>query len=151
MKTTLLFITLFLISISSIAQPNNNRIKSLKIAFITEKLNLTANEAQQFWPVYNDFEETMSKIKFEDLRRIRHEIKQNYETLSDAKANELLDRLIKAENELHNAKIEFTEKLKKNLSPQKIILLKVTEEEFNRKILEEMKKRRQGRMKKNRP
>lgn len=151
MKTTLLYITLFLLSVNSIAQPNNDRIKSLKIAFITERLNLTENEAQQFWPVYNNFEENMYKIRFEDLRRIRHEIKQNHETLSDAKANELLDRMINAENELHNAKIQLTEKLKKILSPQKIILLKVTEEEFNRKILEEMKKRRQERMKKNRP
>ena len=39
MKTILLYITILLISSSSLAQPNNRKIKALKIAFITEKLD----------------------------------------------------------------------------------------------------------------
>jgi len=31
------------------------RIKAQKMAFITNKLNLSSEEAQLFWPVYNDF------------------------------------------------------------------------------------------------
>ncbi len=55
-----IILTLFLL-ISGISfgqqKPDWEKIKSLKVAFITEKLSLTSKEAQSFWPVYNEFEE----------------------------------------------------------------------------------------------
>lgn len=151
MKTIVLYITIFFISASSFAQPNNSKIKVLKIAFITEKLNLTEDEAQKFWPIYNAFDKNTSKIKHQDIRKLREEVKQNMGTLTDAKANELLDRLLDAETKLYNEKIQLVAKLRGVISPQKIILLKVAEEEFNRRILERMKIMRQRRMNKNKP
>jgi hypothetical protein len=149
MKTIVLYITIFLVSANSLAQQNNSKIKALKIAFITERLNLTETEAQQFWPIYNTFDKNTSKIKREEISKIRKEIRQNIGTLSDAKANELLDRFIKAENELYNEKTKLVSKLRKVISAQKIILLKVAEDEFNRRMLERMKNMRQRRMNKN--
>ncbi|MBN4047179.1 sensor of ECF-type sigma factor [bacterium AH-315-P13] len=149
MKTIVLYITIFLISASSFAQPNNSKIKALKIAFITEKLNLTESEAEKFWPIYNAFDKNTSKIKRDEISKIRQEIRQNFSTLSDAKANELLDRFIKAENKLYSEKTQLVSKLREVISAQKIILLKVAEEEFNRRMLERMKNMRQRRMNKN--
>ena len=149
MKTTLFYISIFLISVSSFAQPNRERIKALKVAHITSKLNLTEKEAQQFWPIYNAYDENTSKIKHEDIRRIRQEIGQNSGSLTNKEANDLLERFIDAENKIHFERTQLVEKLRKVISSQKIILLKVAEEEFNRKILEQMKKMRQKRMNKN--
>ena len=151
MKTIVLYITIFLISASSFAQQNNSKIKALKIAFITEKLNLTETEAQKFWPIYNTFEKNTSKIKREEISKIRQEIRQNIGTLSDAKANELLDRFLEAETKLFNEKIQLITKLREVISAQKIILLKVAEDEFNRRMLERMKNMRQRRLNKNKP
>ncbi|RLD28309.1 MAG: sensor of ECF-type sigma factor [Bacteroidetes bacterium] len=151
MKQIVLYITIFLISASSLAQQNNSKIKALKIAFITERLNLTETEAQKFWPIYNTFDKNTSKIKREEITKIRQEIRQNIGDLSDAKANELLDRFIKAENELHKEKTQLLSKLRKVISAQKIILLKVAEDEFNRRMLERMKNMRQRRINKNKP
>lgn len=39
--------------------PRGEKIQSLKIAFITQKLGLSASEAQRFWPVYNRYEVEM--------------------------------------------------------------------------------------------
>jgi hypothetical protein len=44
-------------------------IQALKIAFITKELNLTAEEAQRFWPVYNTY--------IDDLRKLRKENKDD--------------------------------------------------------------------------
>lgn len=151
LKTIVLYITIFLISASSFAQPNNSKIKTLKIAFITEKLNLTEAEAQKFWPIYNTFNKNTSKIKREEVNKIRQEIRQHKGALSDAKANELLDRLIEAENKLFSEKIQLILKLRKVISAQKVILLKFTEQEFNRRMLERIKNMRQRRMNKNKP
>ena len=149
MKRTILYIVIFLISVSSFAQPNQGKIRVLKIAFITEKLNLTEAEAEKFWPIYNTYDKNTSKIKHEEINKIRQEISQNMGTLSDDKANELLDRFIEAEKNLYNEKIQLATKLRKVISAQKIILLKVVEEEFNKRILERMKNMRQQRMNKN--
>ena len=151
MKHTLLYIIILLITVSSFAQQNQGKIKALKIAFITEKLNLTETEAEKFWPIYNAYDKNTSKIKHEDIRKLREEVKQNKGTLSDAKANELLDRLQEADTKLFNEKTQLLTKLRGVISPQKIISLKVTEEEFNRRMLERMKNMRQRRMNKNKP
>src|SRR6202022_2379786 len=36
-------------------KPNGSRLEALKIAFLTRRLNLTSEEAQRFWPVYNQY------------------------------------------------------------------------------------------------
>lgn len=47
------------------AQSKDERLQSLKIAYITKELNLTAEEAKQFWPVYNKY--------FEEVKKARHD------------------------------------------------------------------------------
>ncbi len=38
------------------------KIQALKIAFITQKLELTSDEAQKFWPVYSQYENDMKQL-----------------------------------------------------------------------------------------
>ena len=136
-----IFILLF--TFNAFSQRNDReRIKAQKTAFITNKLDLSAKEAQNFWPVYNAYNESTMKIKHQDIRNIRRNIKQNLNTLSDEKAQELLDKLIEAENSLHQARVNLVSDLKKIISPKKIILLKAAEEDFNRKLFEEYKRKR---------
>ncbi|TAH02369.1 MAG: hypothetical protein EAZ16_09870 [Sphingobacteriales bacterium] len=67
MKRYLLLVLFFLgTGLGLLAQddkPKNedaNRLEALKVAFLTRKLNLTTEEAQRFWPVYNRY---MMEIK----------------------------------------------------------------------------------------
>ncbi len=46
---------LFLSAYICAAQPGPQRLEDLKIAYITRELNLNPAEAQNFWPVYNNF------------------------------------------------------------------------------------------------
>ena len=118
-------------------------LKAQKISFITGKLDLTIKEAEKFWPIYNAYDEATLKIKHQEIRNIRKEIKQNLNTLSDAKAKGLLENLIIAENKLHEENVNLIVKLKKIISPKKIILLKAAEEDFNRQLFEQYKRKRQ--------
>ena len=38
------------------------KIQALKIAFITQKLELTSDEAQKFWPIYSQYENDMKQL-----------------------------------------------------------------------------------------
>jgi Spy/CpxP family protein refolding chaperone len=143
MKTYIstLFVLLFTVSVFA-QHKDRERIQALKVSFITEKLDLTAKEAQAFWPIYNAYDEKSRKCKYEDMRGIRKEIKENAATLTDAKAEELLNKFVQAENTLHQERVNLIVNLKKIISPKKIILLKATEDDFNRKLFDEYKKRK---------
>ncbi|WP_299116620.1 sensor of ECF-type sigma factor [uncultured Winogradskyella sp.] len=137
-------ILLLFFSISSFAQGGEKmkeRIKTQKVAFLTEKLSLTTEEAQQFWPIYNAFETKVDKIKSDVLRPIKQEMRGG--NVSDKRADELLEQLIKTENDMHQAKLQLVEDLKKVISSKKIMLLKAAEDQFNRKLLERLRDMRE--------
>ncbi|NMH86693.1 Spy/CpxP family protein refolding chaperone [Flavivirga algicola] len=141
MKKIILPILIFFLSLNILAQHDRGKIKALKISFITEKLDLTEDEAQKFWPVYNNYDKVTSKIRHEDIRSIRREIRSNINTLTDKKAKDLITKLNKAESALHNQRMELSNKLLQILPPRKIILLKIAEDDFKRKMLQHFKNR----------
>lgn len=140
----LLTILLLLLSLNVVAQKHRERVKALKVSFITEKLDLTEKEAQKFWPIYNEHDQQLVKIRYNDIRSIRREIKNNIDSMTDAQANDLLLKLDAAENKLHKLRLEFSKKLVGVISPKKIILLRIAEEDFKRRMLDELKRRKKG-------
>ena len=73
MKRASIILILFLISLSSMAQDQKNmdRIRAARIALITERLNLTPDQAEKFWPVYRQYEMERREIRkeFRDARQ----------------------------------------------------------------------------------
>lgn len=143
MKKFLIPIIILFISINTFSQSKRDKIKALKVSFITERLELTQEEAQKFWPIYNAYEDVTSKIKHEDLKKIRWEIKENIETLTNERANELVNQIEKATNKLHEEEVNLNKNLKKIIPPKKIILLKIAEEDFKRKLFDQFKRMKQ--------
>ena len=136
-------ILLLFVSLNITAQhKNRERIKALKVSVITEKLDLSEKEAQQFWPIYNAHEKETSAIRFKEIKTIRKEIRKNMDTMTNEKASELLTKLNDAETRMHKLRMEFSKKLSSIISAKKIILLKIAEDDFKKKMLEEYKKRR---------
>jgi len=145
MKKLIPILALF-ISFSAFAQrveQIEERIKAQKIAFISDKVQLTSEEAQQFWPIYNAFEAKIESIKSGDLRRIKQEMRRG--NVSDDRADELLAEILNAENKMHEAKMQLVKDLKEVISSQKIMQLKAAEDQFNRVLIERLKKVRDQR------
>ncbi len=142
MKKILLILILTL-SISSFAQNKDRqeRIKALKIAFITERLELTETEAQKFWPIYNAFDTENQKMRRETMGKFR---KVDFESMSDQAAKNHLEDIMATDNRKHELKQQFVKDLSKVLPAKKIILLKASEDAFNRRMMEQFKKRRGG-------
>ncbi|WP_411767053.1 hypothetical protein [Winogradskyella sp. A3E31] len=145
MKNIILLIAIasFTFGFSQDRQGMRDKIKAQKIAFITDKLELTVEESKEFWPIYNRFEETTNNIKRNDLKPIKKKMKSS-EELSNAEADALLNQFIEAENEMHTAKVKMMNDLKKVISSEKIIRLKAAEDEFNRKLLERLREYRKN-------
>ena len=69
MKKILIAIILFAGSFNQlIAQPADKDVEgleALKIAFLSKQMNLTPDEAQKFWPVYNQYVSEFRKMRRE--------------------------------------------------------------------------------------
>ena len=139
MKTAASILFIICFTISSYGQYNRDKIKALKIAFITEKLNLGEKEAQEFWPIYNNFETEISKLKRESYEKRRN---INFETVSEEEAKQLLKDIRLNENKRQSLENDFMDDLAKVISAKKIILLHKIEDDFKRKMIDEYKRRR---------
>ena len=83
MKKCLLFLgSLFMISAIAIAQYdlNNNKdlkgrekIKQLYIAYITQEINLSEDEAEKFWPVHNQYDIELKMTYKKDISELGKE------------------------------------------------------------------------------
>ncbi|MEO8765765.1 MAG: hypothetical protein ABI416_15805 [Ginsengibacter sp.] len=69
MKKYILIVLVMLGSLSGIKAQDGDgdntraeKIQALKIAFITNKLQLTPGEAQKFWPVYNQYDNEIRRL-----------------------------------------------------------------------------------------
>jgi|TARA_R110002094_G_scaffold209422_2_gene179830 hypothetical protein len=142
MRTILLIALLFT---TTFYGQQKERIKALKTAHITNALNLTTEEAQKFWPVYNVHEEKLFELRKKERREIFMMLKGDVEGLTDEEANALIEKGIN----FKTTELEYYKELVANLRgvipPYKILKLRRAEEEFKRKLLEIMKKRRDQR------
>ena len=63
MKKALLTILFIVIAASGLlVAQGGDRLESLRIAYITKQLQLTPQEAEKFWPVYNSYDGEMKKM-----------------------------------------------------------------------------------------
>ncbi len=123
-----------------------NEIMSQKVAFVTQKLQLTPEEAEKFWPVYNAASEEVWKASKKTLRAIaalvnstkddatqsEEEIKKLVANLDNCKMNE-----IKTFNKL------FTE-ISKVLPLKKAAKIYGIEEQFRQHLIKNLSKRAPG-------
>ena len=149
MKTKILFPIIFLLvaslSFSQGFKEKREKVKALKVAYITEQLELTTDEAQKFWPIYNAFDENQAELRHEKMKSILDRFKPgNVEKLSEKDASNSLIQMEKIEEDLFNLKKKFIKDLQGVISAKKIIKLKKAEEDFNRELLKQMREKRRG-------
>ncbi len=117
-------------------KPDKDKIKSLKVAFITERLALSSKEAQTFWPVYNEYEEKREAMREREHTQIREKI-QNSENLSENEAAELIKHYLRFEEEEEELDKNFIESISKVISAKKTLLLLRSEYEFKKQLLKQ--------------
>ncbi len=134
----LLFVFL-LASVGSQAQKDNKKeriekLKSQKVAFLTDHIGLSSDDAQKFWPVYNHFSEKMDALK-NSMRENIHYLHENLEKLSVEEKEQAIDKHVNFEVKEAQLEKDFHEKIKKVLSINQVIKYYEAEHEFKKKLL----------------
>ena len=122
-------------------EPKHEKIETLKVGFITEKLSLTSKEAEVFWPVYKRFEQEVKTV-----RKKQRELTKAFK-LKSKPTDQEADKYITEQMTLKQTEIDVIKKyipeFKKVLPTNKVAKLISIEQEFKVELLRKMKERRQ--------
>jgi len=128
-----------------------DRVKSHKIAFITDQLNLTAKEAEVFWPIYNAHEKLMSQYRRDEINAMKMVVKnperpylskKNFDNISEDEAKKIYRIVTDLRNKTHQEKQNYMSKLTTILSYKKILKLQASEREFRKELFRKLKQTR---------
>ena len=121
-------------------KPNKEKIKAMKVGYITEKLDLTSDEAQQFWPIYNEFDAKMDGIH-KSIRKTRKPSK-SLDEMTDGE----VEKMINAHDDLRQKELdthkEYHLKFKAVLPIKKVAKLYKADQGFKRDLLKKIKNHR---------
>ena len=143
------YIIIVLIFICTITFGQNNkkieRIKALRVAYISNKLDLSTEEAQKFWPVFNQFDDKYSILRLQKKQLMFKLKNENASTTYDKEMSKLLEESEEIDDNIQNNRKLFVKNLQGIITPQKILLLKQVEDDFKKELLKQIKNKRQSR------
>ncbi len=133
----LLLILIFMMSIEIIAQPpSHEKMEALKVSFITNQLDLSTKEAQQFWPIYNAMEKELKALRKNPFPKGE---RKPIEDMSESELNQLITSKISKLRKEADLLETYYKKFKGVLPTQKIAKLYDLERKFKRMLLERVK------------
>lgn len=118
MKRILFFSTFVMSMLVTVAQPPKRieKIEALKVAYISQSLALTPEEAQKFWPVYNSY---INEIRTAKDKNREDELKFQEEALNiKKKYKPEFKKVLNSDervNKVYKAEMEFREAVKKEV------------------------------------
>jgi hypothetical protein len=114
----------------------NQEIESYKVAYLTQKMDLSPDEAKIFWPIYNDFQKEQSALRKQrmqggiSLRKI-----DEIENLSDGQVQSLINNELSFKQQSLNVEKKYYAKLKSSLPIKVVGKYYRAQESFKKELL----------------
>lgn len=134
-------ITLVLALFACVATPSVNaqvggqkeKVESMRIAFITHRLDLTAEESKQFWPVYNNYRSDLATLR------------RNFYSKGEGDRHLSADEQLEFEQKKLDLKKRYKPLMEQAIGKDKMNLLVKAEEDFKRMLVQTIRNRREQR------
>ena len=143
MKAVFRTMFLSLIAMSAFAQDEElpqpqdqkvrDKIEAARIAYITDQLQLTPGEAEKFWPIYREFAERR--------REIRQQMRETRNANPNQTDQEAVDQQFKMKQQELDLEKDYSGRLLKVISAQKLRSLPQAERKFRQMILDQIQRR----------
>ncbi|MEO9802130.1 MAG: hypothetical protein ABJF04_02730 [Reichenbachiella sp.] len=141
MKRILFAILLVGLSHTLLAQNDKARqkIESAKIALISERLGLSPADAQQFWPIYNEYSKKRrdNHLEFAKARK-----NFNPETATEQETQNMLKLGREVKEKQLNLEREYSDRMLKVLDSKQLMSLQNAERDFKKMLLNRLDQRR---------
>lgn len=148
MKTLIKIGLLLLIALPAWAQDDDlpqgsdpavkQKIQAARVAYITDQLALTPEEAEKFWPIYREFSE-----KQQQLRKEYRQAKRNPDPAKSPEQNDqsLVEMGLAIKQREVDLEKDYSSRLLKVISAQKLRNLPDTERRFRQMVLDQIQRR----------
>jgi hypothetical protein len=120
------------------------KMEAMRVAFLTNRLDLTTDESTRFWPLYNEYSRKRRELRidqFDEKRALKRD-----QNLSEEDSKRALENQMQLQEQELTLKKNYYEKFKAILPAQKLAKLEPAEMEFNREVIRKLKERRERRM-----
>jgi hypothetical protein len=136
----LTFAILFFITGISIAQRPSERydpekLQGARIAFITSRLDLKPEQAEKFWPIYNQFNDNRETY----LKEIRKLSDLRSGDISESDAKKRIEQRFELQRKVLSEEEKFMSDLSKVISYNQILKLNGLARDFTRTVYQKQK------------
>jgi hypothetical protein len=133
---------LILMSLTSYGQDKAamQKIESARIALITERLELTPDQAEKFWPLYREYNLQRRQMR-EEFRNTRQSA--DMQNLSEEQSKELMQQTMNLKQQELNLERKYAERMTQVISTQQMLRLRNAEKEFQQRLLQRIQQQRQ--------
>ena len=120
-------------------QERREKVKAMKIAYITGSVDLTPAEADKFWPLYNEYQAKREELNkaYREKMKANRDVKP--ENLTEQQAEAMIDATLDNDQKQLDLKKEYAVKFKAILGARKLVALYKAEKEFNKLLLDKLK------------
>ena len=144
MKKILTF-ALIIIGFTAIAQNKNqqdarSKLDAARIALITDRLGLTPEQAQQFWPIYNEYAEQRRSIQ-QEFRQAKQGL--DMDKLTDEQGRALVKVRMEGKQKQLDLENKYSERLMNVINTRQLMSLKKAEDDFRAMIIRRLEHRQQ--------
>ncbi len=140
MKTFIILLCILITPVVIAQKGPKEKIKTLKIAYITEQLDLSSKEAEKFWPIYNTHQQALESLKKQHRQTMRQLKKNTNATMMNTQeAQDFIDTHLSIEQEKLAIRKKQLLELKNILPPKKVVLLILAEGSFKKKLLRQLR------------
>jgi hypothetical protein len=115
-------------------ESRHDKLKSQKVAFFSNNIDLSSKEAEKFWPVYNEYVDKREAISQERNKMLQQ--LSNFEYMQyDKDVKALLDSYTASFAKEAELFLLYYKKFSEILPPKKVVRLYITEEQFKQILL----------------
>lgn len=105
------------------------KLQAARIAFITTRIDLKPEQAEKFWPIFNQYHEDREKT----MRQLS-DLGKGMETVSEEEAKSRIQKRFQYQSQLLENEKAFVNDLSKVLSSKQILMLNNIARDFNRSL-----------------
>ncbi len=115
------------------------KIEAARIALISDRLGLTPEQAERFWPIYREFTQQRSQL-VREFREAQRQVDPN--NVDPQRQQELVELGLKIKQRELDLEKDYSKRMMDVISAQQVLNLRNAEKEFQRMIINQIQQRR---------
>ncbi|MEO9954932.1 hypothetical protein [Nonlabens sp.] len=122
----------------------HDKIKTLAIAYINKELNLSSEEAEKFWPLYNEVKDERDRLE-KEKRKLINKLEGEFDSMTEKQAISYVDQMVQLDQKIGATNLDYNHnEIIQVIGAKRFLKLKKAELDFRRKMIREYKERRRN-------